>query len=48
MFVLCPSEAELDEQIVYKAGLPVLPPPDTVPNPEPHDASLDDGSSQKN
>ena len=32
---------------VYKAGIPVLAPPDTTPTPEPHDASLDGSSSQK-
>ena len=35
-FILCPPDAELGEEIVYKAGLPFLAPPDT----------LDDSSSQ--
>ena len=45
--ILCPPDDELDEMTVYKAGLPVLAPPDTVPTPEPHDVSLDGSSSRK-
>ena len=37
----------LNEEIAYKAGLPVLVPPDTDPTPEPHDASLDDSCLRK-
>ena len=46
-FILCPPDAELDGMTVYKAGLPVLAPPDTAPTPEPHNASLDASSSRK-
>ena len=41
-FIPCPSYLELEEKIVYKAGLPVLAFQDAIPTPEPYDASLDD------
>ena len=49
--ILCPPDDELDEMTVYKAGLPVLAPPDTIPTPEPHDdhpGTAVDSSSRKN
>ena len=46
-FVLWPPDDEIDEMMVYKAGLPVLAPPDTIPTPKPHDTALDDSSLRK-
>ena len=34
--ILCRDD-EHDELTVYRAGLPVLAPPDTIPTPETHD-----------
>ena len=45
-FVLCPPDDEINEMTVYKAGLPVLAPPDTIPTPESRAATLDDSSSR--
>ena len=45
-FIHCPPDAELNETTGYKAGLPILVPPDTAPTPESHDATLDDSSSR--
>ena len=39
-FTLCPPDCELEEEIVYKTGLPVLVPTEALPTPEHHDASL--------
>ena len=49
--ILRPPDDELDEMAVYKAGHPVLAPPDTIPTPEPYDEHPGrdiDSSSQKN
>ena len=47
-FILCPPDAEMDEEIVQEGrSSRFLAPPDTIPTPEPHDASLEDSSSQK-